>query len=71
MAGALSTLTNLEQPLITTIRPMQDKLPAKTQWTPSVTVAAIIEQDGRFLLVEEETSDGLRLNTRSSPRLLG
>lgn len=41
---------------------MQDKLPAKTQWTPSVTVAAIIEQDGRFLLVEEETSEGLRLN---------
>lgn len=41
---------------------MQDKLPAKTQWTPSVTVAAIIEHDGRFLLVEEETSEGLRLN---------
>ena len=27
-----------------------------------VTVAAIIEQQGRFLLVEEVTSDGLRLN---------
>lgn len=27
-----------------------------------VTVAAIIEQHGRFLLVEEVTSDGLRLN---------
>lgn len=27
-----------------------------------MTVAAIIERDGRFLLVEEETSDGLRLN---------
>jgi ADP-ribose pyrophosphatase YjhB (NUDIX family) len=27
-----------------------------------VTVAAIIERDGRFLLVEEETSEGLRLN---------
>jgi ADP-ribose pyrophosphatase YjhB (NUDIX family) len=25
-------------------------------------VAAVIERDGRFLLVEEETSDGLRLN---------
>jgi phosphatase NudJ len=34
----------------------------KTRWKPSVTVAAIIEQDGRFLLVEEETSDGLKLN---------
>jgi phosphatase NudJ len=31
-------------------------------WRPSVTVAAIIEKDGRFLLVEEETSHGLRLN---------
>jgi 8-oxo-dGTP pyrophosphatase MutT (NUDIX family) len=32
------------------------------RWKPSVTVAAIIERDGRFLLVEEETSEGLRLN---------
>ena len=31
-------------------------------WTPSVTVAAINERDGRFLLVEEETSDGIRFN---------
>jgi 8-oxo-dGTP pyrophosphatase MutT (NUDIX family) len=31
-------------------------------WTPRVTVAAVIEQDGRFLLVEEETDSGLRLN---------
>ena len=31
-------------------------------WKPSVTVAAIIERDGLFLLVEEETSEGLRLN---------
>ena len=31
-------------------------------WKPSVTVAAIIERDGLFLLVEEETSDGIRLN---------
>lgn len=27
-----------------------------------MTVAAIIERDGRFLLVEEETSDGIRFN---------
>jgi 8-oxo-dGTP pyrophosphatase MutT (NUDIX family) len=33
-----------------------------TRWKPSVTVAAVIEQDGRFLLVEEETRDGLKLN---------
>jgi 8-oxo-dGTP pyrophosphatase MutT (NUDIX family) len=31
-------------------------------WKPSVTVAAVIERDGRFLLVEEETADGVRLN---------
>lgn len=31
-------------------------------WKPSVTVAAIIERDGRFLLVEEETSDGVFFN---------
>ena len=32
------------------------------RWRPSVTVAAIIERDGRFLIIEEETSGGLRLN---------
>lgn len=32
------------------------------RWSPSVTVAAIVEQDGRFLLVEEQTPEGLRLN---------
>lgn len=31
-------------------------------WKPHVTVAAVIERDGRFLLVEEETTDGLRFN---------
>ncbi|NHZ61361.1 NUDIX hydrolase [Massilia genomosp. 1] len=31
-------------------------------WKPSVTVAAIIERDGKFLLIEEETSEGIRLN---------
>ena len=31
-------------------------------WKPSVTVAAIIERNGYFLLVEEETSDGIRFN---------
>ena len=31
-------------------------------WKPSVTVAAVIERDGRFLIIEEETSEGVRLN---------
>jgi len=31
-------------------------------WKPNVTVAAVVERNGRFLLVEEETSDGVRLN---------
>ncbi|MEI8169432.1 MAG: NUDIX hydrolase [Rhodoferax sp.] len=33
-----------------------------TRWKPSATVAAIIEQNGQFLLVEEHTPEGLRLN---------
>lgn len=32
------------------------------RWKPNVTVAAVIEREGRFLLVEEQTADGLRLN---------
>jgi 8-oxo-dGTP pyrophosphatase MutT (NUDIX family) len=35
---------------------------AQDRWRPSVTVAAIIAREGRYLLVEEETPDGLRLN---------
>lgn len=31
-------------------------------WKPHVTVAAVIEQDQRFLLVEERTSYGLQFN---------
>ena len=31
-------------------------------WKPNVTVAAVIEQDGKFLLVEEETADGVMFN---------
>jgi 8-oxo-dGTP pyrophosphatase MutT (NUDIX family) len=31
-------------------------------WTPHVTVAALAERDGRFLVIEEHTSDGLRIN---------
>ena len=35
---------------------------ADLRYKPSTTVAAIIERDGFFLLVEEETPEGLRLN---------
>ncbi len=31
-------------------------------WRPNVVVAAIVERDGRYLLVEEETEDGRRFN---------
>ncbi|MCU6432463.1 NUDIX hydrolase [Undibacterium sp. Jales W-56] len=31
-------------------------------WKPSVTVAAIIARDERFLMIEEETEDGVRIN---------
>jgi 8-oxo-dGTP pyrophosphatase MutT (NUDIX family) len=36
--------------------------PLNERFKPSVTVAAIIERDGKFLLVEEHTPEGLRLN---------
>ena len=40
--------------------------PMAERWKPSVTVAAVIERqhggERQFLLVEEETADGLRLN---------
>jgi 8-oxo-dGTP pyrophosphatase MutT (NUDIX family) len=32
------------------------------RWKPSVTVAAVVEREGRYLLVEEHTPEGLRLN---------
>jgi 8-oxo-dGTP pyrophosphatase MutT (NUDIX family) len=43
---------------------MPTSLPSSSpeRWKPSVTVAAIIERDGQFLLVEEHTPEGLRLN---------
>ncbi len=31
-------------------------------WLPHVVVAAVVERDGRFLVVEEHTAEGLRLN---------
>ena len=35
---------------------------AAPRWKPSATVAAVIEHQGKFLLVEEHTPEGLRLN---------
>lgn len=32
------------------------------RFRPSVTVAAVIEREGRYLLIEEHTPEGLRLN---------
>lgn len=37
------------------IRPMEI-------WKPNVTVAAVVERNGYFLLVEEETTEGVRFN---------
>ena len=31
-------------------------------WKPNVTVAAVLEREGQFLLVEEETDEGIRFN---------
>ncbi|MDP2112166.1 MAG: NUDIX hydrolase [Thiobacillus sp.] len=35
---------------------------SNTPWAPHVVVAAMVERDGKFLLVEEHTTEGLRLN---------
>lgn len=35
---------------------------AEHQWKPNVTVAAVVERNGSFLLVEEQTTDGLLYN---------
>ena len=45
--------------------PAQPPNPSHGRWSPSVTVAAIIEDGGqppRYLLVEEHTPEGLKLN---------
>lgn len=34
----------------------------KQPWPPHVTVACVVERDGRYLLVREQTDQGLRLN---------
>ncbi len=52
--------TNLDRPLRRTYP--KDNASMNKRWKPSVTVAAIVERDGRYLLIEEHTPEGLRLN---------
>jgi len=40
----------------------EDNPSMSIRWKPSVTVAAVIERDGKYLLIEEHTPEGLRLN---------
>lgn len=44
------------------VRAVASGLPAGTRTRPILTVAAVVERNGRFLFVEEETRAGLRLN---------
>ncbi|NOT14567.1 MAG: NUDIX hydrolase [Methylotenera sp.] len=41
---------------------MANDFQQSTQWLPHTTVAAIVEQNGKFLLVEETTDRGNRFN---------
>lgn len=52
LTGRTSALTPAQAPA----------LAQAARWAPAVTVAAIIEEDGRYLLVEEHTGRGLKLN---------
>lgn len=56
-AGAYTSSAAGRAAATATIEPMSNP-----RWTPSVTVAAIVEDGGRYLLVEEHTPEGLRLN---------
>lgn len=46
----------------TTKEPVKTEPVSKEQWKPHATVAAIVEKNGQFLLVEEMTSRGNRFN---------
>lgn len=37
----------------------------RNYWKPNTTVAAIVERNGKFLMIEERTREGLRLNQPS------
>lgn len=43
-----------------TREPYEEKMP--DVWKPAVTVAAIIERNGLFFMIEEDTSEGRRIN---------
>jgi phosphatase NudJ len=43
----------------------------EVRWKPNVTVAAVVEHAGRYLLVEENTRDGLLLNNPAGHLDLG
>mgnify|MGYP003780739257 FL=1 len=52
----------MKKAYLQTVNHKKQLVNSKMVWKPNVTVAAIIEQDGRFLLVEENTSQGVKLN---------
>ncbi len=47
---------------ISTLHPSVHNLNMSAIWKPHVVVAALIEQDGRFLMVEETTDEGVQYN---------
>lgn len=57
-----ASLMKTVKPVDVAALPGASLLPSKQRWKPNVTVAAVVEREGRFLLVEEQTSDGLLLN---------
>jgi 8-oxo-dGTP pyrophosphatase MutT (NUDIX family) len=48
--------------IYTQLDQLTDNWAMTNRWKPSATVAAIIEREDKFLLVEEHTPEGLRLN---------
>lgn len=65
MTDNVRLMKPIETPLIQALaEPDQTSAitPSKVRWKPNVTVAAVVEHNGRFLMVEESTSDGLMLN---------
>ena len=51
------------QPATGPLHPANDAVgPAARPRRPAITVATIIEREGRFLMIEEHTREGLRLN---------
>lgn len=55
-------LTGRARPFTPAQAPALVQAATAARWAPAVTVAAIVEQGGRYLLVEERTERGLKLN---------